>query len=237
MSINLLWSELATYQNNKEAVINTQRGEFDAALTELYTITGDTSPTLTVKEFSRMVAIQTDGTQTATVTATIPQVKHFFLVDNTASSETCEIDKGLSTVSVAAGNAAILYSDGSQDGLTVLNEVVAIPTTYVATAYEDDVPTANKNVLLEVLPVAGDIPSGATGSEAYAAVASAANYDFDLKKNGVSFGTLTFSTGVNAGSFTVASLTSFSAGDRLTIEGAATPDTTLEDISFAILFE
>lgn len=237
MTFNKSWSELATYQNVKEDLINAQRGEFDGALTEIYQIVGDTSPTLTVKEFAHNLVIQADGTQTAAITATVPQVKSLFLADNAASSEILNISKGVSTIAVAAGQRAIFYSDGTADGLLLVNDSTDIVVSYVAKAYEDDLPTANKNVLFEVLPVAGDIPVGATGSQAYAAVTATANYDFDLKKNGVSFGTLTFNAGVNTGSFTVALLTSFSVGDRLTIEASGTPDATLEDISFAIVFE
>jgi hypothetical protein len=57
---------------------------------------------------------------------------------------------------------------------------------------------------------------------------------FDLLKNGVSFGTVTFNVSAT-GSFTVASATSFAAGDVLTITAPATADSTLEDISITLV--
>lgn len=77
------------------------------------------------------------------------------------------------------------------------------------------------------------IPAGATGSQASAGVASTGNVSFDLLKNGVSFGTVTFNVSAT-GSFTVASDTSFLAGDVLTITAPATADSTLADVSITL---
>jgi hypothetical protein len=78
------------------------------------------------------------------------------------------------------------------------------------------------------------IPSSATGSHASAAVASTGNVAFDMLKNGVSFGTVTFNISAT-GSFTVASTTSFIAGDVLTITAPATADGTLADVSITLV--
>ncbi len=95
-------------------------------------------------------------------------------------------------------------------------------------------PSNSELVLRLEVPRAFTIPSGGTGSQASARVASTGNVAFDLLKNGVSFGTVTFNVSAT-GSFTVASATSFAAGDVLTITAPATADATLEDISITLV--
>ena len=76
--------------------------------------------------------------------------------------------------------------------------------------------------------------SGAN-SRAYANIApSAATQTFDLQKNSVSFGTVTFTLGNNVGTVTISSSTSFTAGDRLEIFGDASPDGTLDEVAITL---
>jgi hypothetical protein len=74
------------------------------------------------------------------------------------------------------------------------------------------------------------IPASATGSQAKAETASTGNVTFDLQKNGVSFGTVRFNISATA-TFTVASATSFTAGDVLKVVAPATADSTLADVA------
>lgn len=83
-------------------------------------------------------------------------------------------------------------------------------------AFVPGVPSISSLIVQYVVPVAFSIPSGGTGSRGYAATAPSGTVAFDLQKNGVSFGTMTF-TSANVATFTVGSTTSFAAGDRLTI--------------------
>lgn len=77
------------------------------------------------------------------------------------------------------------------------------------------------------------IPSGASGSQAKAGVASTGNVAFDIKKNGADSGDITFNVSAT-GSYTVGSNIDFTAGDVLEVTGPATADGTLADVSITI---
>ena len=71
-------------------------------------------------------------------------------------------------------------------------------------------------------------------SEAYANIVSAAEQIYDLQKNGVSFGSVTFAIGTNIGTVTIGSSTEFAKGDRLEVFGPASPDGVLDQISITL---
>jgi hypothetical protein len=77
------------------------------------------------------------------------------------------------------------------------------------------------------------IPISATGSQAKAGTASAADKSFSLQKNGAAFGTVRFNIS-GTGAFTVAAATSFAIGDALGIVAPAVADTTLADTSIVL---
>lgn len=81
------------------------------------------------------------------------------------------------------------------------------------------------------------IPAGATGSQAAARSAPTATKSFRLRKNGTVFGTCTFTTGSNTGSFSVASTTQFSTGDTIEVLAPTTADSTLRYVGIALKFD
>jgi hypothetical protein len=76
--------------------------------------------------------------------------------------------------------------------------------------------------------------SGAASRAYCNTVATGANQDYDLQKNGVSFGTVSFAIGSNTGTVTIGASTSFTAGDRLEIFGPASPDGVLDEIAITL---
>lgn len=78
------------------------------------------------------------------------------------------------------------------------------------------------------------IPASATDSQGYAEAAATGAVTVDLKKNGTNFGTVNWAASANAATFTVASETSFAAGDRLTAVLNGTADATLADIGITL---
>ena len=72
-------------------------------------------------------------------------------------------------------------------------------------------------------------------SEAYARVVDPINVEtYDLQKNGVSFGSVTFPANTNAGTVTIGSSTTFAKGDRLEIFGPSSPGGSLDEIAVTI---
>lgn len=78
-------------------------------------------------------------------------------------------------------------------------------------------------------------PVDMVGSIGRAGVAATAQTDFDLQKNGVSFGTMRFAASGTSASFIAASATSFAAGDVLSVVAPGTPDATLANIAATLL--
>ena len=72
-------------------------------------------------------------------------------------------------------------------------------------------------------------------SEAYARVKDLSNEEvYDLQKNGVSFGSVTFPINSNVGTVTIGASTTFAKGDRLEIFGPPTPGGSLDEIAITI---
>ena len=92
---------------------------------------------------------------------------------------------------------------------------------------------ANDHKGLYVLTQNATFASG-VASEAYANVVSIATQTYDLQKNGVSFGSVTFNIGTNVGTVTIGASTSFVKGDRLEIFGDASPDGTLDEVAITL---
>lgn len=95
------------------------------------------------------------------------------------------------------------------------------------------VPATSTTVMRALIDLPMEIPAGGTGSQSHAGTAPNAETDFDLQKNGVSFGTMRFANAANTATFIVASATTFAAGDRLEIVSPANLNT-LANLSFAI---
>lgn len=72
-------------------------------------------------------------------------------------------------------------------------------------------------------------------SKAQSKIYATSNFIFNILKNGISIGTITFLAGTTIGVFAVTTLTTFTAGDSLEIKSQANPDNTLSDISISLL--
>lgn len=71
-------------------------------------------------------------------------------------------------------------------------------------------------------------------SHAYANTVSVAAQTFDLQRNGISFGTVTFVAGNAIGSVTIPAPIVFSAGDRLDIIGPSIPDGVISGVAITL---
>ena len=94
-------------------------------------------------------------------------------------------------------------------------------------------PPTSEAIVRYPFPRAVDFPSGLTNSRGVCGTAPSAQTDFDLRKGGVSFGTMRFAASGTTASFIAASPTSFSAGDVLTVVTPANLNG-LEDLGFSL---
>ena len=93
---------------------------------------------------------------------------------------------------------------------------------------------ASQVLLRYPFPRAVDFPAGLTGSRGVAAVAATATTTLDLRKNGTSVGSVQYAAGATTATLTMASATSFAAGDVLTVHAPASVDATLADIGLSL---
>jgi hypothetical protein len=96
-------------------------------------------------------------------------------------------------------------------------------------------PTASERILRFIATRSVTFPASLTGSYGTSRVASTAQRDFDLQKNGVSAGTVRFAAAGTTASFIAASPIALAAGDLLEVIAPGTQDATLEDIAFTLV--
>lgn len=101
--------------------------------------------------------------------------------------------------------------------------------------YQPGIPTASQIVFRVRVPVACSAPANLTGSFGDASATFTAAKSYDIQKNGSSFGSLDFALGAQVATFST-SLTSFAAGDLLTIVAPAVPDVTGTNVGFSLRF-
>lgn len=86
-----------------------------------------------------------------------------------------------------------------------------------------------------MIPFALTIAAGLVGSSGYSGINATASSVFSLSKNGAAaFGTLTWTNAGSAPTLAAASLTTFAAGDRLTITAPVAQDVTLANVGFTL---
>lgn len=92
----------------------------------------------------------------------------------------------------------------------------------------------NGEIVVFVAPRAFSLPVGAASSYGAANVGATGTTTITLKRNGASFGTVSWAATATAATVSIAALTSFVAGDLLTVECPVTADATLADIGITL---
>ena len=94
-------------------------------------------------------------------------------------------------------------------------------------------PTTSQEIFRSEAVRGYTFPINLVGSTGNARIAATAETIFNIEKNGTPFGTATFAISASTCTFVAATETSFIADtDVITVVAPATPDATLEDISF-----
>lgn len=235
MSTNLGAAQLTGGMANPETAVNTATGRLDAAITEITTVDLTSDVTLTTAQYQS--AFRFDVTPSGTAKKlTLPAIKRMALVNNT-SANSISVVKGTTTIALAAGSMALFYTDGTANGLIALS----LTSGGGGGSQPFDLHLYIPGVLVDAqlclrmkVTTPFSLPSGLTGSYFTARVASAGSVTFTIKQNGTSIGTIAFSTS-GTGTATFASTVNFVAGDLITVEGPATHDTALADVSLDLL--
>jgi len=135
------------------------------------------------------------------------------------------------------GSAAKLTTARTIGGIS-FDGSANINQPYEVGAFYPGKPSASALLMLHVFNRNVSFPSSLTGSHGFALQAATAQTDFDILKNGVSFGTMRFAAAATTATFIAASSTTFVAGEVLTdvlmVVAPSTPDATLENITFLL---
>ena len=93
------------------------------------------------------------------------------------------------------------------------------------------------NLVVQRFVFAGTVtfPAGLTGSQGTAGIAATATTSYSIKKNGANVGTMVFAAGATTATFSMASATTFMAGDILTVVAPASPDATLANLAWTFV--
>jgi hypothetical protein len=236
MSNNLDLPQIAGNQNQKEVTANDQAGDLDAALTEVLAVDmSGGNVTLTATQFRRNMCFAVFG-QTASRDLTIAAVKRgIFIVENTDATYPVVVKKGSTSITVDPLDAAIFKTDGTTNDLATVGQSRQPDGTipYDLLMQKLGVPANAELIVRAVFDRSVTFPIGLTGSQGNAGVASTGNVSFDIQKNGVSKGSVVFNASATA-TFTFTNLTTFAAGDILTLIAPGTADATLADISITL---
>lgn len=147
------------------------------------------------------------------------------MVDKTTTGLTA------ATVPLEGDEIVNITQDGNSRKVTTKDLASSPHTVYLAGFFPGQ-PLTLQIVAQIVFAKSQQLPINASGSRGFGRVAATGITDFDIQRNGVSIGTMSFAAAAVVTTFTVASATTFSAGDRLSIIAPVTPDATLVDISF-----
>jgi len=234
---NLGIEHIVAAQYQKEVTANAAFDALDGAIAGLLEVSlssGDI--TLTATQALTALVIRTTGTMAGAAVITVPANRKLYVVLHDAAGSfdvTVKTASG-SGAAVPAGERAVVYCDGTD----VVEVLRAAPPT--ASAPFDVGCTFNgspgASAVLLRLPVVRTVtfPAGLAGSRGVAGTAPTANATFDIRRNGATFGTMTFAAGATTATFAAASETAFSAGDVLSLVAPATQDVTLADAGLTL---
>lgn len=136
---------------------------------------------------------------------------------------------------VADEDAYYKYSDGSPGSWDLLDiGGGASSQPYDIGAQLASAPSASLVMLRYKFPRTVVFPASLTDSQGTAGTAATAQTDFDIRRNGVSVGTMRFAAAGTSATFIAASQQTYNAGDILTVVAPASPDATLSGVSFVL---
>lgn len=236
MSSNLNIPQWVEAQAHPEVTTNNAIAALDAAITEQFTANvsaGNVS--VTAAQYRAALKFTATSAATSGRTVTLPAVKRVTVFEcASGNSDPVALVVGATSISFQPGEVALVYTDGTANGLAVTKLNVTTGSAHDLHVYISGVTTNAQIVLRFKATRAWSLPASLTGSNLTAGTASTGTATFTLKKNGASIGTIAFTTSAT-GVATFASLVSFAVGDIFSVEAPATADATLANIALDFL--
>lgn len=206
------------------------------ALIHPVTITAS-NVTLTTAEGLEHAVFNLTGVLTGNRDLEVPDFeKPYIILNNTTGAFTVTVKTvSGSGIVVGQGSAALVVCDGT-DVLQGIDSSAGGTAPYIVGSFKNTAPTATERVLGHTFPNIAGLATEAdlTASSVEAVTAATAQTDFDIQKNGSSFGTIRFAALGTVATFVSVTAQTFVQGDRLDIFGPGTPDATLANIYFTI---
>lgn len=237
MGNNLAVEQVAENQASPEVTINDATLALDNALTEHFAVdlsSGNVSVTLL--QYQRNVLFRCSGVATGGRTVTLPLAKRGLVVVecDAANTNTISLIRGSTTLTLSPGRTYLVATDGTANGLTA-RDIGGTTEPYDLSIFIPSFMSDGQLLYRKKAQRAFTLPINLTGTLVSAAVAATGSTTVTLKKNGSSIGTAIWSAAGVVAALTFASAVSFAVGDIFTIEGPATADATLSDVSFDFL--
>lgn len=232
-NLNLIYVQAA--QNLKEVTLSEMMDRVDDVLTETLAISvsgGNATPT--AAQIRECFLVLISGATVAGRTVTLPVMKKptFFRLDP-ASTKSVSIVRGTTSYVLYPGAVLRLMTDGTTNGMYRLSE-------HGPDRREVQVrgaPSASEVFLRTQIQEASVLLPDALGCDAEADVAATGSTVFEIRKNGVAVGTITWAAAGTVPTFATTSgaAQSFATGDYFDIAAPASADATLSDIFFHIM--
>lgn len=217
MSTNSGFIVLTEAQNNKVTSVNTAIGVLDAFVSEFtsqdYNIA---DVTLTAAQFQAAVLFRSTNLTVARTLFLPATVKHLFVVDNTAGTNTLTLDVGTTTIVIEAAATGLFYTDATANGLVQIGGASGSVVLELG-GFTGGVPAVSTILFRFLAASAVDFVADLVGSVGHNGTAPNAQTDFDIQKNGVSVGTMRFANAANTATFLTNPTFSLASGDRLDI--------------------
>lgn len=227
-TVNLLIPHVEESQAQKAVTVSTGFDLFDAAITELLTTTITSADvTLANEQALQCAYIRVSGVFIAARNLIVPtDSRKLYVVEHSGSAFNLTVKtSGGTGITLSPSTTQLLYADGTN--------VVAVtgPTGAGGLAYNFHFQLyglPGDGAEIAAWPIADNIslPAGFTGSKAKLGIATTGSISFDVRKNGVSVGSIDFSASATLATFTAASPVNLASGDELTIVAPSPQDAT-----------
>lgn len=228
---NLLVTLIESGQAQKEVTANEAFATFDKAIAGIVSIATTGGALSLTNDQARGAILSFTGSLASNAVITLPARSKLWLIKNGCSGAFgLTVQSSGSALTIAQGKTALVCCDGTD--VVLVDPYGATKETFRMMFFVAGKPSASEIVLRTAFVEGVDFSVNLSGSVGTSETAATAATVFTLKKNGTSFGTVTF-TG-STGAFVAASATSFTSGDVLSVHAPTSPDSTLADISITL---